>query len=351
MKLKKRLIELSNIDGIAGREDAVGKYLATSISQNSEQDAFKNYYFGDLTTEKKKIAVYAHLDEVGFFVRDINPEGFIYFQPLGGWWGHVMLGQSVRITARKNKRVVQGIIGTLPEGSVMGEAVVSIDKMYIDLGVESREEVAELGIQIGDMITPNTLASESVNGKYIIGKALDNRVGCSVMAEVLDYFYEHPLSQLEVIGVATAQEEVGTRGSKVAAPRVRGDINIIIDVANGKDTPKAAARKTRILGKGPGICLYDKTALANMELADALQETAEEEQVPWQFDQLTGGGTDAGAIQLYEGQPTIVLSIPVRYCHSWHSLVSIDDCKNTIALICRYIEKVERKLRDSDDTL
>lgn len=351
MKLKKRLLALSNLNGIAGREEAIGEYLVEAISQSCERDAFKNYYFGNLATKKKKIAIYAHLDEVGFFVRDIDPEGFIYFQPIGGWWGHVILGQKVCITARKNGKKYAGIVGTLPEGSVMGDTVVSIEKMYIDLGVDSQKEVAELGIQIGDMITPDTVASVSANGKYIIGKALDNRVGCSVIADVLDYFHDHLLSQVEVIGVATAQEEAGTRGSKVAAPKVQGDINIIIDVANGKDTPKATARKTRILGNGPGICLYDKTALANMELADALQETAEQEQLPWQFDQLTGGGTDAGSIQLYEGQPTIVLSIPVRYCHSWHSLVNIDDCKNTVELICRYIERIERKLRDSDGTL
>lgn len=351
MKLKERLIQLSNLDGIAGREEMVGEQLAASIPQKHFQDEFKNSYFGDLETEKKRLAVYAHLDEVGFFVREIDPDGFIYFQPIGGWWGHVMLGQSVRITARKNNHSYRGIIGTLPEGSVMGEAVVSIDKMYIDLGVDNQEEAAKLGIQVGDMITPDTQARESENGQYIIGKALDNRVGCSILAEVMNYFYTRSLSQLEVIGVATAQEEAGTRGSKVAAPKVNGDINIIIDVANGKDTPKAAVRKTRVLGSGPGICLYDKTALANMELADALQETAEQAQLPWQFDQFIGGGTDAGSVQLYAGKPTIVLSIPVRYCHSWNSMVNLTDCQNTVQLICHYIERLERKLRESDDTL
>lgn len=351
MELKQRLMDLSNLDGISGREKAVGDYLSAAISQNSERDAFNNYYFGDLKTTKRKIAVYTHLDEVGFFVREINAEGFVYFQPIGGWWGHVILGQKVRITARSNGRSYEGVVGTLPEGSAMGEAVVPIEKMYIDLGVESQQEVAELGIQIGDMITPNTTASESANGAYIIGKALDNRVGCSILAEIMDYFYDRPLAEVEVIGVATAQEEAGTRGSKVAAPKVRGDINIIIDVANGKDTPKAAATKTRILGNGPGICLYDKTALANMELADALQETAEQGKLPWQFDQFTGGGTDAGSVQLYEGKPTIVISVPVRYCHSWYSMVNIEDCQHTAALICQYIERIEGKLRDSDDTL
>ncbi|MGC6769463.1 M42 family metallopeptidase [Enterococcus sp. LJL51] len=342
MKLKERLLRLSNLDGIAGREDKVGDYLAQTISQPVLKDDFKNHYFGNLSTRKKRIAVYSHLDEVGFFIRDIDLDGFVYFQPVGGWWGHVILGQTVRITARKNGQTYLGIVGTLPEGSVMNDKVVPIDKMYIDLGVSSKEEVQELGIQIGDMITPDTAARESVNGEYVIGKALDNRVGCSVMAGVLDYFADQVLDYVEIIGVATAQEEAGTRGSKVAAAKVQGDINIIIDVANGKDTPNAAARKTRILGQGPGICLYDKTALANMELADALQETAEKAGIPYQFDQFTGGGTDAGSIQLYEGKPTIVLSVPVRYCHSWYSIVNLGDCRQAIELICRYIENTDK---------
>ncbi|MBL1227324.1 M42 family metallopeptidase [Enterococcus sp. BWR-S5] len=349
MKLEERLVQLSNLDGIAGREEAIGNYLADTISQEHFCDDFKNYYFGNLSTYKKRVAIYAHLDEVGFFIREIDPEGFIYFQPIGGWWGHVILGQSVRITARKNGQVYRGIVGTLPEGSVMDNNVVPIQKMYIDMGVGSQEEIAAFGIQIGDMITPDTQARVSENGQYIIGKALDNRVGCSVVAEIMDHFHKQPLSHLEVIGVATAQEEAGTRGSKVAAPRVNGDINIIIDVANGKDTPKAAARKTRILGNGPGICLYDKTALADMTLADALQETAEQSQIPWQFDQLTGGGTDAGSIQLYAGKPTIVISVPVRYCHSWHSMVSLADCRNTVKLICRYIERLEKEMEEVHD--
>ncbi|EOL44658.1 M42 family metallopeptidase [Enterococcus phoeniculicola] len=343
MDVKGKIMELSTLDGISGREDSVGLALSKMISQDNQKDAFKNYYYGNLKTTKKKVAIYSHLDEVGFFVKSIDESGFIYFQEIGGWWGHVILGQKVRITARANKQVYKGVVGTLPEGSVMDEHVVPISKMYIDLGVINREEVVELGIQIGDMITPDTKAEETQNGQFIMGKALDNRVGCGIMAEVLNTIQDKTYENLEVIGVATAQEEAGTRGSKIAAKVVKGDINLIIDVANGKDTPRASTSKTRILGKGPGICLYDKTALANIELADFLQKTAEKNGISYQFDQFAGGGTDAGSIQLYEGNPTIVLSIPVRYCHSWHSLVSIGDCEKLVTLICCFLEELDKE--------
>lgn len=341
MELNKDLMNLSNIAGIAGHEGEVGQYLDQLISLPVISDTFGNHYYGDLQTKKKKVAIYAHMDEVGYIVREIDEQGFIYFQPIGGWWGHVMLGHEVQITCRKNGQVITGIIGTLPEGSVKGEQVVPLDKMYIDLACESRKEVLEQGIQIGDMITPSAISRMSKNEKYLIGKALDDRVGCIVMAGVLNNLATYSLRTVEVIGIATVQEEAGTRGSKIAAQNVQGDINLILDVADGKDTPKAAPRKNRVLGAGPGICLYDKTALASMVLADFVRAIAEEKAIDYQYDQFTGGGTDAGSVQLTNGKPTLVLSVPVRYCHSWYSQVNIKDCHQAITLLTETILRLD----------
>lgn len=342
MELTKDLLNLSDIAGIAGWEKDVGKYLNKIISQTSTIDEFNNHYYGDLTTNKKRVAVYAHTDEVGFLVRNIDKYGFIYFHPIGGWWGHVILGQEVQITCRKTGKTLIGVVGTLPEGSVKGDHVLPIDKMYIDIACDSREEVLALGIQIGDMITPVSKSRVSTNKKYIIGKALDDRVGCAVMAGLMNNLEKYYFKNIEVIGVATAQEEAGTRGSVIAAKKVQGDINLILDVADGKDTPKAASLKTRVLGAGPGICLYDKTALATISLADFVAGVAEEKEIPYQYDQLIGGGTDAGSVQLTDGKPTLVISIPVRYCHSWHSQVNISDCQQAIKLLTEVMIKLNK---------
>jgi len=175
-----------------------------------------------------------------------------------------------------------------------------------------------------------------------MGKALDNRVGCFVVAEVMNRMAAQ-LENMQLIGVATAQEEVGTRGSAVAAKRINADLNVVLDVANGKDTPKNGNHPTRQLGKGPALVLMDKTALANMDLLDFVQDTARDMSIPYQLDFFNGGGTDAGSVQLLGGKPTLVICIPVRYCHGWHSIVDWRDIQHTIDLICACVTRWSEK--------
>ncbi|WP_314575710.1 M20/M25/M40 family metallo-hydrolase [Enterococcus gilvus] len=332
------LMALSNLDALPGQETQVQQALQEIIDEPATKDAFGNLYFGEVKTKKKTIALYAHMDEVGFFVHRISDDGFVSFYPIGGWWGHVILGQQVRATCRKNGAVLEGIVGTLPKTSHKMTEVVPISEMYIDFGAHSKAELEEAGLQVGDMILPNTTAKKSFNQKKIIGKALDDRVACAVMAQVKN---QMETKNIEVIGVGTVQEEAGTRGSKVAAAHVDADINIVIDVANGKDTPKAAEVPNRIQGKGPGLVLADKTALGNIKLIDYCKEVAEKNHLPWQYDLLGGGGTDAGSVQLFAGKPTVVFCVPVRYCHSWQSIVEIADVEATIDLLSAVIRSFD----------
>lgn len=334
----KLLMQLSNLDALPGQETQVQQALQKTIQGPVKKDTFGNLYFGDLATKKKKIALYAHMDEIGFFVHRITDDGFVYFYPIGGWWGHVVLGQQVRATCRKNGTVLEGIVGTLPKSSHKMTEVVPLSELYIDFGVHSKTELEAAGLQIGDMILPNTLAKKSFNQKKIIGKALDDRVACTIMAQVKN---QVDTKTIEVIGVGTVQEEAGTRGSKVAAAQVDADINIVIDVANGKDTPRAAEMPNRIQGNGPGLVLADKTALGNMKLLDHCREVAEKNHLPWQYDLLGGGGTDAGSVQLFAGKPTLVFCVPVRYCHSWNSMVEISDVEATIELLSAVIRSFD----------
>lgn len=340
MKLANLLMKLSNLDALPGQEEQVRLALKEEIQLSSQQDAFGNLYFGNLTPTRKKIAIYAHMDEVGFFVHRITEEGFVYFYPIGGWWGHVILGQTVRATCRKNGYTLKGVVGTLPKENHDMKSVVPINEMYIDFGASSAEELIAAGLQIGDMILPDTIANYTFNQQKIIGKALDNRVACTVMSEVLNQYQGQ---NCEVIGVATVQEEAGTRGSKVAVKNVDADLNLVIDVANGKDTPKATQFANRILGNGPGLVLADRTALGNLKLLDFIKEIAEEKNLNWQYDLLAGGGTDAGSVQLFNGKPTLVLCIPVRYCHSWHSIVDLKDIQRTIDLILAVLEVLDKR--------
>ncbi|MGX7419549.1 M42 family metallopeptidase [Carnobacterium gallinarum] len=339
---------LSMADGVAGREQEVRDVLANFFNKNDalkqEVDGFGNFYVTTDLPQTKKVMLMAHTDEVGFLVKHITEEGFIYFQPLGGWWGHVLLGQLVTVTARKNKLKYRGVIGTTPSKNHAPEKVIAPTDMYIDLGVSSRKAVSDLGILPGDMITPYTESIAMADENYLLGKAWDDRVGCGIMAEVLNEMSRLSLTEFNVVGVGSVQEEVGTRGSKIAAKKVLPDVAIVLDVATAKDTPQADRYRNRELGKGPGIVLYDKTALADLHLVDKMVEVAEIHQIPYQYDQLSGGGTDAGSVQLTGGSiPTIVISLGVRYCHSGASIIQLEDVKNCVALLVKFIQTIDQE--------
>ncbi|MFV0561020.1 MAG: M42 family metallopeptidase [Enterococcus sp.] len=338
MYTKDLLIELSNINGISGRETDVQKSILKHTDRKTTVDAMGNVFIGNRKSQKTKVALWAHMDEVGFYVRRITDDGFILFEQLGNWWGHAVLGQQMQLTIRKTGQVIQGVVGTLPAKAHPLQKVVPIEEMYLDVGAITGEELIQLGVQPGDMLTPATSANLTFNEKNLIGKALDNRVACTVILQTLKRFSEE---KIDLIGVATVQEEVGTRGSQVAAKTIDADYNFVIDVANGKDTPKAAEYPFRILGNGPGLVLSDKTALATIELLDFVQETAERNKINYQYDSFSGGGTDAGSVLLSNGKPTMVISVPVRYCHSWNSMVALSDIEATIELLCAVVERIE----------
>ena len=179
-----------------------------------------------------KVMLAAHMDEVGFIVKRIDDKGYIYFQPVGGWWPQVLLAQQVIITTYKGKEIF-GFIGCKPPHVLKAEKrkeMVQIEDMFIDLGVSSKQEVIDLGIQIGDMITPKTEYRKMNNDKYLFGKAMDNRIGCAIVVDVMKRL-DNPSNQ--IYGVATVQEEVGLRGATTCANLINPDIAIVSGTSAG----------------------------------------------------------------------------------------------------------------------
>lgn len=342
MNRQELLEHLTNIDAVSGREKEICDWITSKINISHKTDRFGNLFIGELNKKAMTVGIYGHMDEVGFLVKHITDDGFIYFHPLGSWWGHVVLGQEVRITARKNNHKIKGIIGTLPEQSKMSKEVLPIEKMYIDIGASSKGVVEKWGIQIGDMICPATQAQHMGHSGFLMAKALDDRIGCATVISVMEEMKEQ-LKNIHPVGILTVQEEVGTRGSQVVHRTIEPDINIVIDVANAKDTPKAASYKNRVAGEGPCVVVYDKTSLAPIGLVDLIVDIAKESNISVQYDYLSGGGTDAGSLQDQTGAPTIVISVPVRYCHSFHSMVHISDYENTIELLKKILKKLDQR--------
>lgn len=343
------LKDLTDANGIPGNErearEVMHKYIAP-FADEVEQDGL-----GSLIAKKvgdangPKIMVAGHLDEIGFMVTSIDEKGFVKFQPVGGWWEQVMLAQRVTIMTRNGD--VPGVIGSKPPHILPPEARKKpVDKkdMFIDIGASSREEAEEFGVRPGDSIVPVCEFTVMKNEKMLMAKAWDNRIGCAIAIEVLRRLKgeQHPNV---VYGVGTVQEEVGLRGAKTSAAHIQPDIGFGVDVGIAGDTPGVTEKDALAkMGKGPQILIYDASMIGHKGLRDFVTDTADANEIPYQFDLVAAGGTDSGAIHITaNGVPSLSITIATRYIHTHAAILHRDDFENAVKLIVEVIKKLDRK--------
>lgn len=346
------LKELTDAKGIPGNEREVREVMKKYIEPFA--DELTTDGLGSLIAKKvgkeggPKIMVAGHLDEVGFMITQIDDKGFLRFQPVGGWWGQVMLAQRVTIVTRKGD--VTGVIGSKPPHILSPEArkkPVEIKDMFIDIGASSREEANEWGVRPGDMVVPYFEFTVMNNEKMLLAKAWDNRIGCAIAIDVLKQLkgVDHPNV---VYGVGNVQEEVGLRGAKTAAAKINPDIGFAVDVGIAGDTPGVSEREAMSkMGKGPQVVIYDASLVAHKGLRDLVTDTADELNIPYQFESIPGGGTDAGSIHLtHNGVPALAITIATRYIHSHAAMLHRDDYENAVKLIVEVIKRLDRETVD-----
>ena len=346
---KALLKSLTDVNGISGHEMQVKSLMKdylTPVSDEIVEDRLGGI-FGkkNATHGTKSLMISGHLDEIGFIVTQIDEQGYIYFTPIGGWWNQVMLSQKVTITTENGKEI-RGIIGSKPPHALSPEErkkPVDIKNMYIDIGVGSKEEAKEAGIELGNMITPYSEFESLANDKYLTAKAFDNRYGCALAVDVLQQLKDENID-INLYAGATVQEEVGLRGAKVAANLIKPDLAIAVDVGVAYDVPGMTGEKNEgKLGDGPLAILMDATSIAHDGLRKHIKDVAEHHNIPVQWATTPGGGTDAGSIHVAnEGIPTITIGVPLRYMHSNVSVLNIDDYTNSV----RLITEIARSLND-----
>lgn len=295
-----------------------------------------------------KVMVAAHMDEIGLMINAISKEGFLRFVPIGGWSDHVLLGQRVLIKTLDG-RVIRGVIGSKPPHIMKPEEakqVVPMSEMFVDVGASSREEVERMGITVGSVAVLDRTVEALGNADLVTGKAFDDRVGVAAMIIAARMLRETPA---DVYLVATVQEEVGLKGARTAAYAIAPDVGIAIDVTIAADVPGAPEHEQVVkLGKGPAIKVMDGRAgsgvIVSQPVFKLLVETARQENIPYQLEVLTGGTTDASAIQLVkEGVPVGAISIPTRYIHSAVELVHLDDVINAARLLAASLPRINRE--------
>ena len=348
----KLLKELCETNGISGHEKNVRNLMESEFLKVVSQDAISYDGLGSIVARKAgvedgpKIMITGHMDEIGMIVTKITDEGFLKFQTIGGWWSQVMLAQQFTVTTSEGK-IYDGVIGSKPPHLLSPDDLkvpAIIDDMFLDIGVKDKVEAESLGIGVGDMICPQIAFRPLANPDYLLGKALDNRLGCAIVLEVLKRLKDEAHPNV-VYGVGTVQEEVGLRGARTSGNMIEPDICFALDVGIAKDTP--GTDMSVKIGDGPGILIYDGALIGHVGLREKVIAVAKEENIPYQLDYLKRGGTDAGAVHLtHSGVPAMSFCIATRYIHSHTSIIHKGDYENAIRLITAVIKKLDRKTVD-----
>ncbi len=359
------LEELVNSFGPTGFEKEPARIVKKYVTKYS--DGISTDKLGSLLFTKKGksdkpvVLLPGHIDEVGFIVSSVNKLGYLTFNPLGGWFDQVLLGQRVKI--RTSKGVILGIIAAKPPHLLPADErskVVVKDKMFIDIGASNEEEAKAMGVRIGNPVMPDSCFSTLEKKVYrdgkrkgsdviAIGKAFDDRIGTFIAAEVVRALKEkkipHPNT---VVGAATTQEEVGLRGARTTAYVVKPDVCLTIEVDIAGDVPGIEPNEAPTkIGHGPSITTYDSSMVPNQELLDFVLDTAEKAKIPHQLSQMAGGGTDAGIIHMSNaGCPSLVVGVPTRHIHSHAGILSLSDAENAIKLLIEVVRKLDKKRAD-----
>jgi endoglucanase len=313
--------------GPTGYEDAVRALVREEVQPFADEireDGLGNLIVrkGTLREGGKRIMLAGHMDELGVMVTHVDENGFARFTTLGYVYRQMVIGGRVRF--------LNGTAGVISvEPSTDPSHAPRWDKFFIDVGATSRENCP---VRTGDVGAFERPFQEL--GTRLVSKAMDDRVAVAVMVAALKEVRDTPN---ELYFVFTVQEEVGLRGAKAAAFGVDPEIGLAIDVTDTGDTPKTETMDVS-LGKGPAIKVMDSYLVTNPKLVRWMERAAQKIGIPYQHEILTGGGTDAGAInETRAGAPSICLSIPTRYIHSPSEMVDYNDVLNAVRLLVELV--------------
>jgi putative aminopeptidase FrvX len=284
-----------------------------------------------------KVVLEAHADEISWFVNYITAEGLIYLKRNGGVDHQVAPAKRVIIHGRKGP--VKAVFGwpaihTRLSSNDSKEPAPRVDNLFLDCGARSKKDVESLGIHIGSVVTYEE-GYDELAFDYLIGRAMDNRVGGFMIAEVARLLKENKKKlPYALYFVNAVQEEIGLRGAEMMARRIKPNVAIITDVTHDTTTPMVNKIIEGDIACGKGPSLAYAPAIHN-KLLDVVRETAEEKKIPVQWRTLsrsTGTDTDSFAYA-NDGCPSVLISIPLRYMHTTVEMLHKDDIENTIRLM------------------
>lgn len=337
------LKQLTEAVGVAGDEKEVRLLLRDLIADSV--DSWRVDTMGNLLALKRgtgdsdlKVMVDAHMDEVGLIVTDIDSDGTLRFQTVGGIMDRTLLGKVVQVGPKKRT----GVIGARPIHLVKNSQrnnVPGSDSMRIDIGAKKKEN-ASSKVKIGDRATFLTTYEES--GNIAMGKAMDDRAGCAALVELL----RREPYPFDLHAAFTVQEEVGLRGANVAAYTTEPDVALVLECTPAYDFPNERDVSPNVrLGQGPSIYVMDRGTIQDPRLVRHIMSTAEEKDIPFQVRQPGGGGTNTAAIQrVHGGVISATLATPARYIHAPAAMINLHDFAHVVELAEATLRSLTRDL-------
>lgn len=334
------LKQLTEASGVSGNEKDVRDLIISEIKDHV--DSLKIDRIGNIIAYKKgkssdkKLMIAAHMDEVGLLVTEIDDMGLIKFMTVGGIDKRILVSKPVLI----GKAKIAGVIGAKPIHLQKKEErtkALGINELYIDIGASSKVE-AEKTVNIGDYVCFSSDYIEFGQG-LVKAKALDNRVGCSLLINLIK-----EIKEVSFYAVFTVMEEVGLIGAGPAAYEVDPDITLVLEGTLCYDMPKLDSHMVpTYLNKGPAISLIDRTTVFSHSLRKQIVKIAENNKIPYQYRKTAMGGNDSGVIHTSrDGSLTTTISVPCRYIHSPASVMSKNDYDNTYNLLKAILSDIEK---------
>ena len=333
------LKELCALSGVSSWEDETRVFIRAQAEPYA--DSIRTDAMGNLIVFKKgrkatgdRLLLSAHMDEVGLMITRVEDDGTLRFDSVGGIDRRVLMGKRVYVGSHR----IPAVIGSKPIHLTTKEERRSVPKMkelYLDMGAENREAAEKL-VELGDVAVFDPECVEFGSG-LLKAKAIDDRVGCAVMLELLKE--ELPM---DCTFAFSTQEEVGTRGAFAYAFSVHPEIALVVEGTTASDIPSTPEHmKVCAPGLGPVIPFMDGGTIYDRGLFELLRRLAEENKIPWQTKHRVAGGTDARTIQRSrEGVRAAGLAVAVRNIHSPSSVASIEDCENMLKLARLFIAAV-----------
>lgn len=338
------LKSICEIAGAPGFENRIRNLIIDELKDRVDQlevDNMGNVYAikrGSPNYEQKKVMAAAHMDEIGFIVTHIDENGFVRFNPLGGFDPKTLTAQRVVVHGTHD---VVGVMGTKPVHVMPAEErnkSPKITDFFIDLGMK-KEQVDQI-VRIGDPVTRERELIEM--GDCVNCKSIDNRASVYILIETLKQLETCPY---DFYGVFTVQEEVGLRGANLAAHRINPDFGIGLDTTIAYDVPGAQPQeKVTSLGEGAAIKIMDASVICDPRMVTFLKEIAQGHAIKWQPEILSAGGTDTAGLQRTgkTGAITGAISLPTRHLHQVIEMAHQEDISNCIRLLKAAVENLDK---------